>query len=583
MNQLGSFRRKIIYLALAGVLLIPLSMVGLPLTRDVETGMAGGVLSHLREDHDLSPAELSEIDPASETMKLASLGLRGLAVNLLWMKAIQAKDEKEFDIFESTLNALVKIQPTFIKVWEYQAHNLSYNVAVEFDDYEQRYHWIKKGIHFLTDGIPHNRKDHRIFDNLGMFTGHKFGRADERIQYRALFREDDLFHDEMSQYVDIDQVNTPHGMDNWLLAYLFYDRSVRLVEEEQALQHRKDMMFYQYKPAQLRSMGLSMHAEVRSDEFAQANWRRAHREWLEYGNRPLRPEGDTNRTPVTLESLTQSIQTVQELREDLDKLSPGTRSQLLSEQLSQLRPEDRELLSRPVDSLDDEELERYRDFEDVLYRSRDIDQEVADQVADADRRKAEELLGQIREQQYRIRLSEYFRDTLNYGQWRDHALVEATDAGIEARQMQFDAGMLMQRSILDEYTERNPVTGEVVTLPGAIQKLEGAYEIWADLFAEYPHLRTGPMGDDVIDTMQGFGGYTVLRQAAGLDYWPDDFPLQDLVDHRAETITRFEDGLPTSEDLEQRRGDRVFSRVRLPDRPDISFEPPTEDGDDNGE
>ena len=78
--------RKIIYIALIGMLIIPLSFIALPETRDTDGTIknAGGVMSRLRNEHDLSQARLTEVDPASETMKLASLGLRGIAVNVLW-------------------------------------------------------------------------------------------------------------------------------------------------------------------------------------------------------------------------------------------------------------------------------------------------------------------------------------------------------------------------------------------------------------------------------------------------------------------------------------------------------------------
>ena len=73
--------RKIIYIACIGILIIPLSFVSLPPSLDDQGNVSnkGGVLSQLREEYDLSQAKLSEIDPASETMKLASLGLRGVA------------------------------------------------------------------------------------------------------------------------------------------------------------------------------------------------------------------------------------------------------------------------------------------------------------------------------------------------------------------------------------------------------------------------------------------------------------------------------------------------------------------------
>ena len=187
MSQSRSFARKVTYIAVIGGLLIPLSLVSRPATRDKQNLIrdAGGVLSSLRDEYELSQARLSEIDPGSETMKLASLGLRGLAVNLLWMKALDAQEKKQWDVFSSTLNTLVKIQPNFIKVWEFQGHNLSYNTSNEFDDYEQRYHWVKKGIEFLTEGIAYNRRDHRIIDVLASFAGTRSARQTKRFNFEV--------------------------------------------------------------------------------------------------------------------------------------------------------------------------------------------------------------------------------------------------------------------------------------------------------------------------------------------------------------------------------------------------------------
>ena len=175
MSGSSTFIRKIIYVAGIAILLIPLSLISRPAIRastddsgKVVREDQGGKLSQLRDDYNLSQAKLMEIDPTSETMKLASVGLRGIAVNMLWMQAMEHRKKQNWDQLRSTLNALIKIQPNFIKVWEYQAHNLSYNISVEFDDYEYRYHWVKEGIKFLTEGLPYNYRNHRITDNLSL-------------------------------------------------------------------------------------------------------------------------------------------------------------------------------------------------------------------------------------------------------------------------------------------------------------------------------------------------------------------------------------------------------------------------------
>ena len=115
---------------------------------------------------------------------------------------MEDKRLENWDQLESTLNALIKIQPNFVKVWEFQAHNLSYNISMEFDDFESRYHWVKKGIRFLTTGLPYNISDHRMTDNLGMFTGMKIGNADEKVQFRRMFRADTDFHEEIDETLE---------------------------------------------------------------------------------------------------------------------------------------------------------------------------------------------------------------------------------------------------------------------------------------------------------------------------------------------------------------------------------------------
>lgn len=575
MNQSSSFVRKVIYIAVIGGLLIPLSLISRPATRNSSNEIKdrGGVLSQLRDANNLSAAKLSEIDPGSETMKLASLGLRGIAVNLLWMKAIKAKEEKEFDMLASTLNSLVKIQPNFIRVWEFQAHNLSYNVAVEFDDYEQRYHWIKKGIEFLTQGIPYNRRDHRIIDNLGMICGQKFGTADERIQYRRLFRNDDLFHDQMSKFVEIDKINTPYGPDHWLLAYLWYDRSLNMVENnvdgERIQKFSKDMLFYQKKPSQLRNMGLSLHEEFRADEYQQSNWRRAHEEWLGYGNRPIHWERDTSRPPVSLESMMSSLQTVQSLRLELDKLAPGARAQMLSAKIAALPKEDIALLDRPVDSLDDEELEKMRRIDKILYGNENIDDLIIrNSVSASDRRKAEEIVGKLNVEKFKLSLGDNLRSTMNYDHWRDHTLVESTDQGISARQFIFDAVELKRRSLLDEFMVREPISNTQTMSPGAIQKFESSFSIWAEIMLDYPGLRKGPLMNDLVDVIKD---YAVVRDVAGKDGWPDNFVMQDVIDWRVGN-ENVPDGLPTSADIAARAETRGrLSSLGLPKNADINF------------
>ena len=89
MSRNRSFRRKIIYLIAIGLLLPVLYWLGHPEAQSTEDakGSLGGKLAQIRSEQKLSQAQLGQIDPTSETIKLATFGLRPIAANLLWARA----------------------------------------------------------------------------------------------------------------------------------------------------------------------------------------------------------------------------------------------------------------------------------------------------------------------------------------------------------------------------------------------------------------------------------------------------------------------------------------------------------------
>jgi hypothetical protein len=204
MTERTSFLRKIAYGFAIAVLAVAMMWLSAPAT----TTRPGGKLAELRKEYGLAQVNLGEVDPASETIKLATLGLRGVAVNVLWEKANHFKKVEDWTNLTSTLEQLAKLQPNFITFWKFQAWNLTYNVSVEFDDYKDRYYYVRRGIEFLKKGERYNVDHPQLLWDLGWFIGQKIGRADEHKQYRRLFKEDDQFHPADRSFDE---------RDNWLV------------------------------------------------------------------------------------------------------------------------------------------------------------------------------------------------------------------------------------------------------------------------------------------------------------------------------------------------------------------------------
>lgn len=91
MNGLTSQQRKLAYLGGILVLLIPIIALGLP--SDGKAG-SGGTLAQLRTKYELGEADLGDVDPSSATMNLVLLGMRGVAVNMLYTEFDKQKDRK---------------------------------------------------------------------------------------------------------------------------------------------------------------------------------------------------------------------------------------------------------------------------------------------------------------------------------------------------------------------------------------------------------------------------------------------------------------------------------------------------------
>ncbi len=335
MNLNSALKRKLLYLAIIAMLLLPLFRLGQP---------QDGALARMRQEKNLAETKLGELDPASDSMRLATLGMRGVAATLLWQSSEDYRRRQEWDRLAASLELIALLQPHFERVWEHQAHNLSYNISTEFDDYRQRYNWVKKGTEFLMRGVRRNRRAPRLVWYTGWFYGQKMGVSDEKVQFRRLFSDDTEFHKLISQQgIDVEdfEARGPYGKpDNWLVGRLWMLYAYRLVDEEQVPLLRKNPLnFYQDAALWRSHHSIVIEEEGVLDNKAIDSWQRAVADWVAYGQRDI-PTYDGY--SVRLGDLNELNAQMRSLQEEFDGKVEGLRGKLTQERWDSLTEEERD-------------------------------------------------------------------------------------------------------------------------------------------------------------------------------------------------------------------------------------------------
>ncbi len=500
MSHDQSFRRKIIYIGTIVLLLFPLFWIGQPKT----LSSPGGILARLRHDNNLSQAQLGDIDPASESMKLATLGLRGVAANILWEKAHVYKKKEDWVNLSATLNQITKLQPNFITVWEFQAHNLSYNISAEFDDYRHRYHWVKKGISFLADGIHFNRDNPRLLHNAGWITGQKMGRADEHVQFREIYRGDTDFHDELALEIPVaDATGYDGNPDTWLTSRLWYLRAQR---SDVPLKGKSPLIFYADAPMSLVNYSSTIEEEGILGEAARIAWRDAKKAWAEYGQRPIPTSWGHN---VRLGGYNAINDEIEQLGVDLDELAPGVKDQLYQERFDQLTDVQRAALDLTEQELTEE---NYKDHFAARDAVKVTHEEIAEGAPRQNRDKAMALVTRLLDAEMMSHRTAHYRGIINYEYWETRCAAEQTQTAINARKFIYDARQSQQQAALED----------------ARDLYEKGWVEWRKIFDEYPRLMDDVAADDLFKSVRRYD--RLLQQLD--EEIPADFPLVDFVQIR---------------------------------------------------
>jgi hypothetical protein len=116
--------------------------------------------------------------------------LRGLIVDILWIKANAMKDKGLFYEAMADADLITKLQPRFSQVWSFHGHNMTYNLSVAANTPEERWEWVNAGIRLVrNEGLRYNPNDMLLHRELAFWFAHKLENVsdDAHLYYKRQF------------------------------------------------------------------------------------------------------------------------------------------------------------------------------------------------------------------------------------------------------------------------------------------------------------------------------------------------------------------------------------------------------------
>ncbi|MCL2330761.1 MAG: hypothetical protein FWC56_05615, partial [Phycisphaerae bacterium] len=131
-----------------------------------------------------------ELPPKYAWVSAAGGTFRGIAADVLWMRAEGLKQEGKYYELHQLAKWICTLQPRFPAVWVFQSWNMAYNISVGTHTVQERWQWVYNGIRLLRDeGIPNNDKTATLYYQLAWTFYHKVGAImdDYQLYYKRIW------------------------------------------------------------------------------------------------------------------------------------------------------------------------------------------------------------------------------------------------------------------------------------------------------------------------------------------------------------------------------------------------------------
>lgn len=103
-------------------------------------------------------------------------GFRGVAADLLWLRAGRLQEERRFVELVQLSEWITALEPESDEVWSFHAWNLAYNVTVLLGRPDDRWRWVESAVSLLRDrGLERSPGSSAVKRELGWLFLHKIG------------------------------------------------------------------------------------------------------------------------------------------------------------------------------------------------------------------------------------------------------------------------------------------------------------------------------------------------------------------------------------------------------------------------
>ncbi len=147
--------------------------------------LSSAVLARMREALVPNRDVYGALKPGEFAGTLMLGGFRGLACDLLWLRAQNAKEHGRFYESVALADSISKIQPRFEQIWEYMAWDMAYNIGHEVEDEGGQWAWFLAGLEVNVRGALRNPQGERLVRHLAWMFHHKGDEFRPRIEGTA--------------------------------------------------------------------------------------------------------------------------------------------------------------------------------------------------------------------------------------------------------------------------------------------------------------------------------------------------------------------------------------------------------------